>query len=807
MEHHQFNLSQLNLTRNNKGKSGLELIDEKAFKSEKNWVKQEMKVPDFRNSGNSGSKAHPALTASTTDMWAFYQGKISSQSLPLIGRQFTPEEEQGADNNIWGPPIIMKMHDGTPIEHLGAVSARYFGPDQIIVVAGGYIGMSSDYPDPHKGSIFIGIFNLDDLNEKDNSWKAVSSEWLSVSSVMFYMEDLPTPLLGFDFGRNISIDWFLDLAIKDVDHPEYGLAINFSAGKSYTNFSPTIFLSLTAEEGTGKITGWDASAPKGKLRPNNSATGESGLMRDPAGRLRTYSYNSDKKVDQIQSRYYNTVAFPKPENKFESSGLEALPHYKFKGTEMSPEEAALLQSAIGYSELIDYKILPSGVFYNFQPGNTSPGDDMMDYPILEFTVYNRDKCQLNYYGSIRTVTATKKPIPKQHTNGPTIIIGGIIDGPIPFPLENYLGYELSAGTDEVGTLNYTKEKETEIEKSVESSWTAGFESEGKTSKGIGPAWKISVEAGMGSVLKKSAGSETDHELSVPATVISKRPFKDPEVDGIGTAKVLASEFIITACQFFDSSNKIINDGLSSDPSVGPKAVGILTTMLDSDESFSFETYTATPGNLESYTPEALNSRMKNRGYDGDDYFKEVIQANAFHFTKDVPFLVFKWNEGIVEGSGFKAFQSSFQEQKWTFDGSFYGGVSDGGGFEIFGMGEEFETAFLVGASYSRENSEATTNKTSWGVEIEGKENWGGPPVRNFEEVPESIKSYSFRLYFLPVPDKDSGLPPNYWTEELIQNVPEGDRIDPHSGSWRIMYVVTEIEYNDPKKKGYSIKKG
>lgn len=795
--HQQFNLNQLKKTKNTKGKSGLDLVDTKSLENKGNWTKQEMKDPDFRTSGDSGSFAHPALTASPTDMWAFYQGKIRSQSLPLIGRQQTLDETNDGPNT-WGPPITMQMSDGTDIKHVGAVSARHFGEDQIIVVAGGYVGMSSDYPSPHKDSIFIGIYDLKNLDDENNCWKAISSKWVKISTLKFYKDKIewPWPLVGNNFGKNISFDWFQNLASNDQESPEYGLAINFSPEGHVSTDSPTLFISLITKKDTGMIIGWESDSVKGYLRSTAPGLGESGLMRDPAGRLRSYNFNSDPGVQRIQSRYYNTAVFPSPANNFESSGLQETPWYK-----ITPHK---LPGGVDISSIIAGfgNIHPRGVFHAFNHGRTSPDKGKEDLPILEFTFYGLNMFQLNYYGTIRTISATKKPNKNQTPKGPTIILGGIIDGPIPFPIENYFNFELSGGSDEVGSINYKRGKEIEEEKSVESSWTAGFESEGKTTKGIGPAWKISVEGGMGSVMTKSKGSETDHKLTVPATVVSHKPFKDPEVDGIGAAKVLAAEFNITGCQFIDESNRIINDSLSKSPSVGPKAVGILTTMLGTDESYSFETYSAIPGNLESYTPEQLNIRMKKLGYDGKDYFNEVIQANAFPFTDEEPYLLFKWNEGTVEGSGFRAFNSSFQEQKWTFDGSVYGGVSGGEGINIFGLGEEFETEFLVGASYSRENSEATTNEISWGIEVEGKENWGGPPVRNLKDAPDSVKSYTFRLYFLPVPSKDSGLHPNYWTKELIDNVHDGERIDHNSGSWRIMYVVTKIEYNDPNKEGY-----
>lgn len=802
--HQQYDLKRLT-KKHSDGKSGLDLIDLKSFEKPENWTKEEMYIPKYSTSGDSGSLAHPALTASPTDMdmWAFYQGKERSQELPLIGRQYTLNEDEV---DAWGPPISMKMKDGTLIQNIGSVCAHYFGTDQIILVAGGYVGMSSDYPAAHHDSLLIAIFNRGDIDEKNNSWKAMSSQWFNKNSFKFFMGENEVPLIpGDNFGKNISFDWFLDTSSideKKKEQPRYGMAINFSpiASGNTSYISPTIFISLITDKDTGKIQNLEKGRSNSMLRATAPYTGESCLMRDPAGRLRSYGYYPA--VGGIYPRYYNTSQFPNPKNNFGSSEKLALPMYPLKAVP-TLAEAIEIMSIVGILlPDFDYQILPRGVFYIFTDGGTSPEKGKEDYPILEFTCYNRNRCQLNYYGKVRTVSKTTSRPPKKTDSGPIIIIGGIVDGPIPIPLENYYGYELSAGTTEAGTLNYTNKEDKDKEKSLETSWTAGFESEGKTTEGVGPAWKISVEGGMGSVMTKSTGTETDHSLQVPATIISHGDFKEPEIEKIGVSKVLAAEFQITGCQFFDASNALINDCLVRDPQVGPKVFSFITTMVGSDESFSFHTYSAIPGNLESYTPEKLNEKMNSLGYKGKDYFKDVITANAFPFTENEPYLIFKWNRGAVEGSGFTTFKSSFQEQKWTFESSLYAGVSGGGGIDFFGMGEEFETSFLVGASYSRENSEATTNKTSWGIEIEGNEGWGGPPNRELKDAPDSVKSYSFRLYFLPVPAANSGLPPNYWTKELIDNSSGGDRIDPHSGAWRIVYVVTRIVYNDPNKPSY-----
>ena len=66
---------------------------------------------------------------------------------------------------------------------------------------------------------------------------------------------------------------------------------------------------------------------------------------------------------------------------------------------------------------------------------------------------------------------------------------------------------------------------------------------------------------------------------------------------------------------------------------------------------------------------------------------------------------------------------------------------------------------------------------------------------------DAVIAYTFRVFFLPVPKPPSTLQPSYWTQELIKymkpgSLPPGQSIDPNSGCWRLVYVVTEIQCND-----------
>lgn len=138
-----------------------------------------------------------------------------------------------------------------------------------------------------------------------------------------------------------------------------------------------------------------------------------------------------------------------------------------------------------------------------------------------------------------------------------------------------------------------------------------------------------------------------------------------------------------------------------------------------------------------------------------------------------------------------------QRAVYTFDHSEYAGISEGFGFDLFGLGLEQEAEFLGGATYSHESTESENKESDWTITL-GGDDWG-PPTR--AELPESVAKYEFRLFFLPVPKSPSTLHSSFWMQELATYLtPQSDikasNIDSGSGCWRIVFVVTNIQYRN-----------
>lgn len=536
---------------------------------------------------------------------------------------------------------------------------------------------------------------------------------------------------------------------------------------------------------------------KGKLEVYNYGDGlQSSLKRDPSGRLQRFS-KYQKGGKKFTAGYFNTA---QPATKANLFGTQPGYHPTYYVT--------------------DTKTHPSNIFYTFVDGKKETQTigktydkkkqkmNATEYPVLEFAFYGSNKCQLHDYGRILIAQDTQEPVSKGEQE--EVLIGGYFDAPIPFPLVNFVGQELSNNELELGTFSYKTKEDKDKESGLETGWTLGFESDGKTTKGLGPAYKVSVECGMSSVEKDSISSELEIELPVTATVKSYGDSTKPYAEASGVVSIVNARLIITGYQFFDNQGHLVNDALSGDKAQSPKIGAALTRMTQTDSThYTFEPFNVEPGNLESYTAPAINAEMKKLGYSGSNYFGDVISKNAYPIGGLNPYLVLTWDMGNPNKVDTFQTKSSFKEQSWKFDTSLYGGISGGGGIDFFGMGEEFEFSFMAGGSYSRDRSVSNLVSSGWGVGI--SEKWGPIVPGNDTIVKDWVRSYSFRMYFLPVPKSPSTLPHNYWTTEFTNSlapkalvnsdgIENNRKIDPNSGSWRILFVVTEIEYAEGSKK-------
>jgi hypothetical protein len=421
-----------------------------------------------------------------------------------------------------------------------------------------------------------------------------------------------------------------------------------------------------------------------------------------------------------------------------------------------------------------------------------------EYAVYEFIFYNQ--CQVNRYGTIEMIPNYSTAIPVQNANGnppPSLddtvnIIAGIIDGPIPLPLANFVGANLGSSQADQGDVIYGTTTTTTTSRQLSTSWTIGVETSGEVTEGVGAAWDLSANFGMGSVLGNSQASSTSYSLSTPAIVSFNGT--TPNLSPYGTLRVVSAQIDATAFRFLDPNGNPISDATTTDAGQASKLATMVTTFFQPNQ-LSYVPYSVTPGDLTTYTPEAWNAKMQSLGYTGSNYYGDILCANAYPFgNSDQPYISCSWSEGSKGSSSIAHFTSAYTEQSWSLDASIFAGMSAGGGFSIFGLGEEAQVKLMAGSTVTHESTTDENTESGWSVSL--SETWG-PTLPGTD--PNAVTKYDFRIFFLPVPTAPSTLPPTYWTQELIKympkgNYPSGTNIDPNSACWRIVFVVTAIEY-------------
>lgn len=726
------------------------------------------------------------LAAAAGSMYAVYASSGSPRwgvlTNMLVSNCFGPTPDSPAP--VWQGALVLCGTDNQWIEVSdGGVSIAFYGDDQMLMAVSGVVE-ARDFR--------LYLFDLMDRDPSKPAWIARAQRIVSFDELSWWFNG--QPIAGFaaqSTGNDIGMDWFAVPPGPGGSKPAVGLAVNITPGGTPGDYSFTGTFALPIDDATGKIKDDGTTFNQSNLKFDTRGEGsETDIRRDPAGRLRTFvgpiQNGSSPFATSIGSTFINTGIWPNEANGFNRVNFPA-PAYVTS----------------------NQWVKPAADFYLFEQGavTTTSGEMVTtDIPVLEFVIYGDGYFQVAAYGTIRTMQFTRTLVPKVATQN---VIAGMIDGPIPFPLQNFSNDDLkSAITLNVGEFIYGTESGTETGTSVETDWSYGIETSLKFSKGVGPALKASLDSGMGSVQSNSVGTERRRELSVGVEVDYNPHGDTPVIRGTGAVLPVSAALAISAYQFFDSVNTLVNDAATSSPACGPKIAGALVAMQGADQSvISYTPYIGTLGDLTSYTPEAVQARMAGHGYKGKDYFQEIIVANAYPFQPDQSYLEYTWDGTNAVSDQFKAFASHYSEQNWTLDGSLYAGLSGGVGFSLFGMGEEMEFEVLGGFTYSHDHSVDTTQSNDWGLSLKGVSRDWGPPTSGDETA---VRSYTFRAYFLPVPAAPTNLPsPTYWLGELIDCLPKSSElqpcdIDPHSGCWRIAFVVTQITWNSegPGRQNY-----
>ena len=707
-----------------------------------------------------------SLAATTENVFMF----INSRYLDGSGNQVVAwklSRDDGWDKNridlTTGPApsgVLVQPGPGIKGDYKADVSTTVFGGNIVFMA----VAQAKDESGKQQGT-FLAIYDTRHLG--DNAWRPNWHRFL--------------PMNG-NVVDNVTIEWFS--TIGSDGQPEFYLIVYASASGTSQTLVWYIPLTVTQDDQGGTVVvPAEPTAPRNMQPQYGAGDVIQALVRDPAGRVRGWGTIPGASSGFVFGHIFGNLEPP--------------------AVDGSPVCPGVNEKLVASDTLTG----PSSLFYVFTQGQsqtTFNGKRATDFPVYEFIFYGKTlKIQVNRYGTIEHINKFRKGSPTIDPTKVKNIISGIIDSPIPLPLENYAQYNLGETEKVAGNLVYGSSDINTSSHAVTNKWTAGFKSSGKATEGVGIAWDISFDAGMGSVTERTQESTISSALNISAKLSQDQAFTPVSINLNGTLQTAGAEFTIDAYRFLDPVGNVVMDATTSDSGQSPKAAAVLLTMSSSG-SMSYLPYAVIPGNLSSYTPEALNKRMyqlahpddKDKQTDFPNYYGEVIYANAYPFTEDKPYLEYSWSEDSQTVQEYTQFKSAYTENSWTYDGEGYVGISFGGGVSIFGLGEEQEAEMLFGASYSSETTETAIKESEWGISLDS--DWG-PPAR--ENISHTVTRYAFRLFFLPVPKSPSKLSANHWVQELCNYMPEGSdtpaaAIDQNSGCWRIVFVVTDIQFKD-----------
>ena len=756
-----------------------EPIDTGALTNNNNWTVSDMNLTDT----TAYTYSRCAALTMPDAIYSFWHHFIGGHIGGLDGS--SSDLRAGKFSGTWGSSIKLLEMDGktapvpllqvssvlSNLQAYADVSATALGDNLVIFACAQATSATNS-----TGGIYLAIYDTTKIDPDHNTWTADWHTYLAASQ----LKETTGQFLFSNTGQNISIDWF-SLAPSNNADLDYFLAISFAAQNSEALNGEILYLPMTVSSNGPADVSLSIDIPPflfvGNML-NVVASPDTFLatpiVRDPAGRLRAYN------LANSLAGYLNTTQVPTP-------------NYNSPGLPWSTEvDNFTIKSGLSFA--------PGSFFYTFPQASPATFNNLpaMEYAVYEFVFYNQ--CQVNRYGTIEMIPNYSTMIPVQNAQGdppPSVddtvnIIAGIIDGPIPMPIANFVGVDLGSNQTDQGDVIYGTTTTTTTSRQLSSSWTIGVETSGEVTKGIGAAWNLSANFGMGSVLGNTQTSSTSYSLSTPAIVNFNG--STPSLNPYGTLRAVTAQIDASAFRFLDPNGNPISDATTADAGQASKLAMMGTTFFQPSQ-LSYIPYSVTPGDLTSYTPEAWNARMKTLGYTGDNYYGDIICTNAYPFGNPAePFISCSWSEGSKGSSSIGHFTSSYTEHSWQLDSSIFLGMSGGGGFEIFGMGEEAQVSALAGSTVNKELTTSENTESGWSVSL--SDTWG-PTLPGSD--PNAVTKYDFRIYFLPVPAAPSTLAPIYWTQELRNYMPNGTypsskNIDPNSACWRIVFVVTAIDY-------------
>ena len=429
-----------------------------------------------------------------------------------------------------------------------------------------------------------------------------------------------------------------------------------------------------------------------------------------------------------------------------------------------PLQARTITAADGRELEVVYRDVREYVFYGT--------DDYESYNYRERVAYR-------HYGTVERIANeeqqnfTVASAEQRDSNG-LFFVQGFIDGPPPLPQSNI---DANPGGTMAGVTHYGITEKQSTEATSRQGFKFGVRTEGAvTAMGAGPAWDISMSHSIASGFGTTEEVELSTNAEVHSSIVNNR------VQPLGA--VFGRGIMLTADKFYfrDAAGQRVTNA---------PAVSVVQARWTNAISRPFTTATSVPGDLESYRPEAWNQRMRPIYQDlyGVDvnYMTDIVERYALVLStkgQQKNYLSTSWHVAGGVSEGLAMTVSEFREESYRFDAAVWAGIK----VDFDGI---IEATAMAGVEFSLETTQNTVNSSGFSIDTR-------------VEVPDpgdnpGVTVYDYRLYFLPPPNDGS---PYNWTDELLASLdkyPDANKpligsVDPGSKCWKIMYVVTYIQY-------------
>lgn len=786
-----FNLSKI-LSVDFLGKSSNEQKD--ILKEGKNWKGDEL--PQDSTTGKNASTANiPAVVVVNNTMYVIWTDTVSKDDKDTSNKVYAISATPDGNDVSWSSFISIK----TPSDELGGENEELTTKSDLSAYIFNNKIVLSWIKDRDGGKSKLVSMVLDPATIKNNIW--VGEE----GSVVDF------DILGFDESTNLSTTWFSQMPTKvTVENKKNKTTFtsnDFMMVSSYNNKSNSVFLSALPMDSNGLPV---STAIKFS---NITSKSPASLAKDPAGRVRVYYLDNNgkmmvKTVDASNRISANSWA-PDSDNfpiTNSLSGQQIMPAFVL----FPPRTTTISNTAT-----------QGGKTVNLDPATVT----VQVYQIYEF-VFSTERSnseaeniqvQVNDYGAIWAAPESINiGISSTDPTNPAFVITGIFDGPPPVPIENIFNFDTgTSAAQNLASVSYGIKTSQGSEFTTESSVVKGSISSAGFSAGIGPAWDTSMKEGTGVVNSQSTISTVEENHFSIVNIYKKNGVND--IRGVlSQGTLFGGDITNISAGIFQYRAPADTPTTNSSTLVSSAPVFLTFTPSNADddrEAKPYELFSVQGATLTSYFPQSIDAKMlylyeqylasqKPPITDDNDprnvfgeiasairsgYIENVITPKALELGVNNKFLQVAWSQTGEIIPGFSNISSSFVERSWTFESSFYTGIS--GGLSISVGAGPIPISTEVSFSYSDlsgiESSFSVTKTETESNEIGLNAQIIQIPGATF---PGQVTSYSYRMYFLPSD--------NLWTQEILNFSSLGvlpnninKNLDPNAAPWKIMFTV------------------